>query len=109
MRAGKPSRDVKADISLAGTFVTLMREQNQLCYWLAITRKLQHRVMPKDLKNVDCSVCAALSYAAVVCPAVGLFASIIEARTILDSATMMALLHTPLGFLWALCAINGSV
>jgi hypothetical protein len=64
------SADPAADVSLAGTFVSLLRQQNKQRAVMVRQRKLTQRPMPDDdddgQLSTDCARCAHLCYLTMV-------------------------------------------
>ena len=56
-----------ADVSLAGTFVTLMRQVNRMCSWLLKRHAgVRQGCIPRLMTTVDCAACQHLSSLAYV-------------------------------------------
>lgn len=68
--AASSSAKPAADVSLAGTFVTLLRQENLQRRCLVLQRKLTQRPMPTTtcdgMQTNDCSNCGHLCFLAMV-------------------------------------------
>ena len=55
-----------AELSLAGTFVTLMRQVNKMCSWLLKRDGVRQGCVPRMMTTMDCAACQHLSSLAYV-------------------------------------------